>query len=116
MSVKGALATRIKIAHNRPSIEARYVVGCAGLYSDRIAAASGGDAFPPIVGIRGTPLYRTCQSKQVNLKGEYTMLKPEYSHLVKGLIYPVKNPTVPFLGVHFTKARSRCDIKIKIKN
>ena len=44
------------------------------------------------------------------------MLKPEYSHLVKGLIYPVKNPTVPFLGVHFTKARSRCDIKIKIRN
>ena len=31
------------------------------------------------------------------------MLKPEFKYLVKGLIYPVPNPSLPFLGVHFTK-------------
>ena len=35
-------------------------------------------------------------------RGEYLVLKPEARHLVKGNIYPVPNPIVPFLGVHFT--------------
>ena len=36
-------------------------------------------------------------------RGEYFLLKPEYEYLVKGLIYPVPNPKLPFLGVHFTR-------------
>ena len=36
-------------------------------------------------------------------RGEYFRLKPEHEYLVKGLIYPVPNPSLPFLGVHFTK-------------
>ena len=36
-------------------------------------------------------------------RGEYYLLKPEYQYLVKNLIYPVPNPQLPFLGVHFTR-------------
>ena len=39
----------------------------------------------------------------IPFRGEYYMLSPEASHLVRGLIYPVPNPEFPFLGVHFTR-------------
>lgn len=35
-------------------------------------------------------------------RGEYLVLNPDKRHLVKGNIYPVPNPELPFLGVHFT--------------
>jgi L-2-hydroxyglutarate oxidase LhgO len=63
------------------------LVVCAGLQSDVVAAWAGDDAGPAIVPFRG----------------EYFRLKPERTHLVRGLIYPVPNPDYPFLGVHFTK-------------
>jgi 2-hydroxyglutarate dehydrogenase len=70
----------------KPSILACHVITCAGLYSDRIAQLSGCSAEPRIVPFRG----------------EYLVLKPNKSHLVRGNIYPVPDPKVPFLGVHFT--------------
>ena len=39
----------------------------------------------------------------VPFRGEYYMLSPGASHMVRGLIYPVPNPEFPFLGVHFTR-------------
>jgi L-2-hydroxyglutarate oxidase len=39
----------------------------------------------------------------VPFRGEYYTLRPERAHLVRGLIYPVPNPALPFLGVHFTR-------------
>jgi L-2-hydroxyglutarate oxidase len=36
-------------------------------------------------------------------RGEYYFLRPERQHLVRGLIYPVPDPDLPFLGVHFTR-------------
>ena len=68
-------------------VEARYVVSCAGLQADRVAQLSGGPAVPRIVPFRG----------------DYYILRPERSDLVKGLIYPVPDPRFPFLGVHFTR-------------
>ena len=65
----------------------RFVINCAGLYSDRVAKL--GKAKP--------------QAKIVPFRGEYYELKPEKRSLVKTLIYPVPNPAFPFLGVHFTK-------------
>lgn len=38
----------------------------------------------------------------VPVRGEYLELDQSQHHLVKGLIYPVPDPSVPFLGVHFT--------------
>jgi L-2-hydroxyglutarate oxidase len=67
--------------------EARFLVNCAGLYSDRITRLAG---LEP--GVRIVPF-----------RGEYYELTPKKRHLVKTLIYPVPNPDFPFLGVHFTR-------------
>jgi len=66
---------------------ARYVINCAGLYSDAVARMAGVHTELEIVPFRG----------------EYYEVKPERRHLVKALIYPVPDPRFPFLGVHFTR-------------
>ena len=68
-------------------IEARFLINCAGLQSDRVARRAGLSLAEQIVPFRG----------------EYYELVPERRHLVKSLIYPVPDPSFPFLGVHFTK-------------
>lgn len=68
-------------------IPTRYLITCAGLQSDRVAAMSGADRDLQIVPFRG----------------DYYKLKPEKTYLTKGMIYPVPDPRFPFLGVHFTK-------------
>jgi (S)-2-hydroxyglutarate dehydrogenase len=67
--------------------EARFIINCAGLFSDRVARCSGLDPGAKIVPFRG----------------EYYELVPEKRYLVKTLVYPVPNPDFPFLGVHFTR-------------
>lgn len=67
-------------------VEARFVITCGGLLSDRLAKMTGGGSDPKIVPFRG----------------DYLILKPEKRYLVKGNIYPVPDPAFPFLGVHFT--------------
>src|ERR1039457_2907991 len=66
---------------------ARYVVNCAGLYSDRVARMAGDDPGMLLVPFRG----------------EYYDLDAARQELVRGLIYPVPDPRYPFLGVHFTR-------------
>ena len=68
-------------------IQTKFVINCAGLYSDRVAKSMG-------VKLR---------LRIVPFRGEYYSLIPEKYHLVKGLIYPVPDPEFPFLGVHLTK-------------
>lgn len=68
-------------------VDAAFLVNCAGLHSDRIARLSG--AQPAV--------------KVVPFRGEYFVIRPERRHLVRALIYPVPNPALPFLGVHFTR-------------
>ena len=69
------------------SVEARYVVNCAGLYCDKIASLLGKKASARIVPFRG----------------EYFKLTAEAQNLCNDLIYPVPDPAFPFLGVHFTR-------------
>ena len=78
---------RVIIETNRGTLKASMVINCAGLHSDRVAAAAG---------------YKT-DMKILPFRGEYFKLVPEKRHLVKHLIYPVPNPKFPFLGVHFTR-------------
>ncbi len=66
---------------------ATHVVNCAGLYSDRIADL-GGDRPPLTI---------------VPFRGEYYELTQSAHKLVNNLIYPVPDPSFPFLGVHFTR-------------
>ena len=68
-------------------LEAGRVVACAGLWSDRLALASGAPRDPVIVPFRGG----------------YRDVAPAASGLVRGLIYPVPDPDLPFLGVHLTR-------------
>jgi L-2-hydroxyglutarate oxidase len=65
----------------------RYLVNCAGLFSDRIAKLAGLENRVRIIPFRG----------------EYFQLVPEAQGLVRNLIYPVPDPAFPFLGVHFTR-------------
>jgi (S)-2-hydroxyglutarate dehydrogenase len=68
-------------------VEARYVIGCAGLYADRVARLNGIQRTPQIVPFRG----------------DYYILRQERTGMVRGMIYPVPDPRLPFLGVHFTR-------------
>jgi L-2-hydroxyglutarate oxidase len=90
----GTAVTRIRKANGiyqvesgGSRIEARGLVNCAGLHADRIARAAG---LQPDLQI-------------VPFRGEYYVIRPERSHLVRHLIYPVPDPEMPFLGVHFTR-------------
>ena len=74
-------------AEAREPIRADRVVICGGLDADRLCESAGHRPAETIVAFRG----------------EYWRLKPDRSHLVRGLIYPVPDPRYPFLGVHFTK-------------
>ncbi len=68
-------------------VEARFLVNCAGLYSDRIARKDG----------------LSLEARITPFRGEYYELVRERRHLVESLIYPLPNPSFPFLGVDFTK-------------
>ncbi len=71
----------------RGPVESRFLVNCAGLYSDHVAR---------LMGIRP-------EVRIIPFRGEYYMLRPDRRSLVKNLIYPVPDPEFPFLGVHFTR-------------
>jgi L-2-hydroxyglutarate oxidase LhgO len=72
----------------RGSIQARSVIACAGLQADRVAA---------LTGERGPDVPRI-----VPFRGDYYTLTPDARPLVNRLIYPLPDPRLPFLGVHFT--------------
>jgi L-2-hydroxyglutarate oxidase len=77
----------LRLTHAHGSTEAGHAVFCAGAWADRLAVAAGADPDPRIVPFRGA----------------YLRLVPERRHLVRSLIYPVPDPSLPFLGVHLTK-------------
>ena len=71
----------------RGAFAANYIINCAGLHSDRIVRMAGQRPEVMIIPFRG----------------EYYELAPERESLVRSLIYPVPDPALPFLGVHFTR-------------
>jgi L-2-hydroxyglutarate oxidase len=64
-----------------------FLINCAGLHCDRLAAAAG----------------EAREARIVPFRGEYFKLRASAQGLVRNLIYPVPDPTFPFLGVHFTR-------------
>ena len=72
---------------NSQEYETKYLINCAGLFADRVAKMMKLDFDVRIVPFRG----------------EYYTLTNESKKMVNGLIYPVPDPDLPFLGVHFTK-------------
>jgi L-2-hydroxyglutarate oxidase len=75
----------VRVVHSRGETVAGFAVACAGLWSDRLAVASAQPRDPRIVPFRGN----------------YHLL--ERPDLVRGLIYPVPDPALPFLGIHLTR-------------
>lgn len=75
------------ISTNKGTITARKMVFCAGLFADRLAKKDGVKLKEKVVGFRG----------------DYYELTDEAKYKVNHLIYPVPNPEMPFLGVHFTR-------------
>ena len=80
-------ADRVRITTTTGDLDATWVVNCAGLRCDQVAELAGASGGYRIVPFRG----------------EYYELVPERSHLVRNLIYPVPDPSFPFLGVHLTR-------------
>jgi len=80
-------ARSVTLGHYYGETRARFVVTCAGLWSDTLAVRAGADPDPRIVPFRGG----------------YLRLRPERRDLVRGLIYPVPDPRLPFLGVHISR-------------
>lgn len=68
-------------------VEARFLVGCAGLHADRVARAAG----------------RRPDARILPFRGEYLDVVGPSAELVRGLVYPVPDPRFPFLGVHLTR-------------
>jgi (S)-2-hydroxyglutarate dehydrogenase len=83
----GRGAGRLRLAHPGGELRARFAVFCVGASADRVAVMSGADPDPRIVPFRGS----------------YLRLRDDRSHLVRGLIYPVPDPELPFLGVHLSR-------------
>jgi 2-hydroxyglutarate dehydrogenase len=77
----------LRLRHRCGETLARRAVFCAGPWSDRLAVAAGAPVEPRIVPFRGA----------------YLRLRSERSDLVQGLVYPVPDPALPFLGVHLTR-------------
>ncbi len=69
------------------AVMATRAVFCGGLQSDRLARMAGGDPEPRIVPIRGG----------------YLKVRSGREDMVRGNLYPVPGPELPFLGAHFTR-------------
>lgn len=83
-------ARGVCIRTSEGTLDARYLVGCAGLWADRLARACGLD--PP--------------ARLLPFRGEYWVLRGQASCAVRHLVYPVPDPALPFLGVHLTRTLS----------
>jgi L-2-hydroxyglutarate oxidase len=70
-------------------LQASYAIACAGVQSDRLVEASGGDPGE--------------QTSIVPFRGDYMALRPHARHLCRNLIYPVPDARFPFLGVHVSR-------------
>ena len=87
VSISRSSSGEFRITTPAGEVQTKFLINCAGLFSDRVARMAGEDP-----GVRIVPF-----------RGEYYELTPERRSLVRALIYPVPNPDFPFLGVHFTR-------------
>ena len=68
-------------------ITGRYLVTCSGLMADRVIRMLG-----------QAPGFSICP-----FRGEYYRLTEQHNDIVNHLIYPIPDPSMPFLGVHLTR-------------
>src|SRR5215475_9261678 len=86
-SIRRANGTVTVLTHAEGAFRADWAISCAGLWSDRLAVTAGAPAEPRVVPFRGA--YLRLANGQ----------RPE----VRGRVYTVPDPALPFLGVHVTR-------------
>jgi L-2-hydroxyglutarate oxidase LhgO len=77
---------RHRVITTQQEYNAKLIINCAGLHADVVARNTGNPS----------------ELRVIPFRGEYFRLRADRRDLVKGLIYPVPDPSLPFLGVHFT--------------
>lgn len=77
----------VRVSAQQQSWSARQLIVCAGLQSDRLAHLAGCAIDYQIVPFRG----------------EYYRLPASRNGIVRHLIYPIPDPSLPFLGIHLTR-------------
>jgi L-2-hydroxyglutarate oxidase len=87
LGIRSGRGGGVEVATPTGVLRADVLVNCAGLQADRVAR---------LAGLRP-------EAVVVPFRGEYHELRPSARHLVRGLIYPVPDPALPFLGVHLTR-------------
>ncbi|MBR9882519.1 MAG: L-2-hydroxyglutarate oxidase [Oceanospirillales bacterium] len=80
-------ASEVRAHTSSGEVEARYLISCSGLMADRVVSMLGLE-----------PEFRICP-----FRGEYYLLPAEHNQIVNHLIYPIPDPSMPFLGVHLTR-------------
>ena len=78
---------RVTLDHAAGRTVARRAIFCSGAWADVFSAAA--DDGPDV--------------RIIPFRGAYRTLRPEAAHLVRGQIYPVPDPDLPFLGVHLSR-------------
>jgi L-2-hydroxyglutarate oxidase len=78
---------QVRIQTDKETLDADHLVVCAGLMADRLAAMQG----------------LAKDFRIIPFRGEYFRLHSQKSDIIRHLIYPIPDPTLPFLGVHLTK-------------
>lgn len=88
-AVKGLRETEreVVVETAQGAFSARYMVTCAGLMADRVVRMLGLE-----------PDFTICP-----FRGEYYRLAHHHNDIVNHLIYPIPDPSMPFLGVHLTR-------------
>ncbi|WP_017430904.1 L-2-hydroxyglutarate oxidase [Vreelandella jeotgali] len=76
----------VVVRSRRDEFNTRYLVTCSGLMADRVVRMLG-----------KTPGFSICP-----FRGEYFRLAERHADVVNHLIYPIPDPSMPFLGVHLT--------------
>lgn len=81
------LLQEVRVQTSAGDFACRFLVTCAGLHADRVVR---------MLGIE--PGFSICP-----FRGEYFQLPAEHNQIVNHLIYPIPDPSMPFLGVHLTR-------------
>lgn len=77
----------VVVSTSQGDFSTRYMVSCSGLMADRVVR---------MLGIE--PDFTICP-----FRGEYFRLPTQHNQIVNHLIYPIPDPSMPFLGVHLTR-------------
>lgn len=80
-------ASEVVVETSGGDYRSRFLISCSGLMADRVVK---------MLGI--TPDFVICP-----FRGEYYLLPEKHNNIVNHLIYPIPDPSMPFLGVHLTR-------------